>query len=362
MTAHIIMESKDIMETKDRFKGIFQGVVDIVALTDNKHNILMVNRAFEKLFKKSAHKCIGQKCHVIIRKKKTVCIDCPVEKKIGNNIYDKLLIPVGSDNVSITRHPIYNDQGALQGTFVIGRIVTGELKMQQELQHQGRLKIMGELASSIVHEIKNPLAGIGLMTLSIMERLKQKDSIYFDLESISHEVQRLEHMLEGLTNFAKPSLFKLKKTYIHHFIDITIKLLNKKLSAGKIKVNKIYDSKVPILIDPSKMQQVFFNILLNSITAMPNGGEININTSIFREKIAEDIKNEWVRITVQDTGVGINEEDLPYIYDPFFSKSSKGTGLGLSNVYRIIELHNGSINIQSQEGVGTTVKMYIPIM
>ena len=350
------------MESKDRFKGIFHGVVDIVALTDNEHNILIVNRAFEKLFKKSADKCIGQKCHVIIRKKKTLCEDCPLEKKIGNNIYDKLLISIGRDNVSMTRHPIYNDQGVLQGTFVIGRIVTGELKMQQELQHQGRLQIMGELASSIVHEIKNPLAGIGLMTHSVMERLKQKDIIYQDLESISHEVQRLEHLLEGLTNFAKPSLFELKKISVHHFIDITIRLLHKKLSAGKIRINKIYDAKVPILIDPSKMQQVFFNILLNSITAMPNGGEIIIKTSIFHEEITEDIKNEWVRITVQDTGIGIKEEDLPYIYDPFFSKSPQGTGLGLSNVYRIIELHNGSINIQSKEGVGTTVKIYIPII
>jgi len=350
------------MENKDRFKGIFQGVVDIVALTDNEHNILMVNRAFEKLFKKPAHKCIGQKCYVIIRKKKILCEDCPIEKKIGNNIYDKLLIPIENDNVSMARHPIYNDQGALQGTFVIGRIVTSELKMQQELQHQGRLQIMGELASSIVHEIKNPLAGIGLMTLSVMERLKQKNIIYQDLESISHEVQRLERLLEGLTNFAKPSLFELKKASIHHFIDITIKLLNKNLSAGKIRVNKIYDSKVPILIDPSKMQQVFFNILLNSIKAMPNGGELIIKTSIFHEEIAEDIKKEWVLTTVQDTGIGIKKEDLAYIFDPFFSKSTQGTGLGLSNVYRIIELHNGSITVQSKEGVGTTVKIYLPII
>ncbi len=351
------------MENKDRFKGIFQGVVDIVALTDTEHNILMVNRVFEKLFKKSADECIGQKCHVIIRNKETLCEDCPIEKKIGNNIYEKLLIPIENDNVSMTRHPIYNDQGTLQGTFVIGRIVTSELKMQQELQHQGRLKIMGELASSIVHEIRNPLAGIGLMNLSVMERLKQKDSIYHDLESISHEVQRLERLLEGLMNFAKPSPFELKKTSSHHFIDITIKLLNKKLSAGKIKVNKIYDTKVPkILIDPSKMQQVFFNILLNSITAMPNGGEIIIKTSIFHEELAEDIKKEWVRITVQDTGIGIKKEDLPYIFDPFFSKSAQGTGLGLSNVYRIIEFHNGSITVQSKEGMGTTVKIYIPII
>ncbi|MEW6379864.1 MAG: ATP-binding protein [bacterium] len=355
------------MDYRDRFKGIFYGVADIVSLIDTDYTILMVNKAYEKLLTKSAHECIGSKCYAIIRERQDPCEDCPIlHTKIENGTAEKLLISIGNDNVYITRHPIYNEQGSLQGVFEIGRIVTREIKMQQEIQHQGRLKIMGELASSIVHEIKNPLAGIGLMAVSVMERLNQKDTIYQDIESILHEVQRLESLLENLMNFAKPSPFALKKTNIHQPIDNTLSLLSRKLSLGMVKVKKVYDLKIPkVMIDPSKMQQVFFNIFLNSLTAMPGGGEITITTTALPEKTGghEGRRGQTgqVQITIQDNGSGIKEEDLPYVFDPFFTKSPQGTGLGLSIAFRIIELHKGSITIQSQEGQGTTVRISIPV-
>ena len=350
------------MGYKHKFKGIFYGVADIVSLIDTDYNILMVNKAYEKLLAKSVAECIGSKCYLLMRNRQTRCEDCPMVNStiIRNDSADKSLISIGNDDVSITRHPIYNDQGKLQGVFEIGRIVTMELKMQKELQDQGRLKIMGELASSIVHEIKNPLAGIGLMTISVMERSNQESVIYNDLESILQEVHRLENLLENLMNFAKPSPFILKKADIHQPIDITLKLLNKKVNAAKIRIKKIYDQQIShVLIDSSKMQQVFFNIFLNSIAAMSNGGEITIKTSTLSED--DSGQKKWVQIVVQDNGVGIKKDDSPHIFDPFFSKSSQGTGLGLSIVFRIIQLHNGLITIQSREGKGTTVKISIPL-
>jgi len=353
-----------MMKYKDRFKGIFYGVADIVSLIDIDYTILMVNKAYEKLLHIPADDCIGHKCYTMLRSREFPCKDCPILKTINreNGIDDKLLVSVGSEQVSLTRHPMYDDQGVLGGVFEIGRIVTRELKMEQELQHHERLKIMGELAASISHEIKNPLAGIGLMTVSLMERLNQKDSIYQDLGSILHEVERLEKLLEGLMNFAGPGPFILKMSNIHHPIDTTLKLLNEKLRSGKIRVKKMYNLETPkVLIDSSKMQQVFFNLFLNSITAMPNGGKLSIKTDILSEKIDGHLPQKSVKVTIQDNGIGIQSEDLARIFDPFFSKSSQGTGLGLSIVSRIIELHNGSIKVESQEGIGTTVKVYIPL-
>jgi signal transduction histidine kinase len=352
------------MKYEDRFKGIFYGVADIVSLIDVNYDIMMVNKAYEKLLCRPADDCVGSKCYTIIRSRECPCEDCPILKTINreNGIDPKLLITIGSDKVSLTRHPIYDDQGVLLGVFEIGRIVTRELKMELELQHHERLKIMGELAASISHEIKNPLAGIGLMTVSLMERLNQKDSIYQDLGSILQEVQRLEKLLEGLMDFAGPGPFILKMSNIHHPIDTTLKLLDEKLKSGKIRVKKIYNLKLPkVLIDSSKMQQVFFNLFLNSITAMPNGGDLIITTDILPQKIKKSTISKGVQVTIQDNGVGIKEEDLTHIFDPFFSKGSQGTGLGLSIVSRIIELHNGSIKVQSEEGSGTTVRVYIPL-
>lgn len=360
------------MEYKDRFKGIFYGVADIVSLIDVDYTILMVNKAYEKLLRRPADDCIGNKCYTVIRSRESPCEDCPILKTANrkNGTEEKLLVSVGSDKVSLTRHPIYDDHGALGGVFEIGRIVTRELKMEQELQHHERLKIMGELAASISHEIKNPLAGIGLMTVSLMERLDQENSIYQDvgsilhqdLGSILHEVQRLEKLLEGLMDFASPGSFVLKMANIYHPIDTTLKLLNEKLRSAKIMVKKVYDPEIPkVPIDSSKMQQVFFNLFLNSITAMPNGGELIIKTDILSEEMDGHIPQKGVQVSIQDNGIGIRSEDLTRIFDPFFSKSSQGTGLGLSIVSRIIELHNGSITVRSQEGSGTTVRVYIPL-
>ncbi|MGA1790667.1 MAG: two-component system sensor histidine kinase NtrB [bacterium] len=354
------------MAYKSRFKSIFHGVVDIISLIDTDYNILMVNEAYERLLKKTSDECIGEKCYSIIRHRETPCEDCPIldfKKMHGDT--GNIIISIGNDNVSISRHPVFDNNGKFIGVFEIGRIITKELKMEQELQHHGRLKLMGKLAASIVHEIKNPLVGIGLMAISIKNRLKEteiKDDIHEDMESIIHEVQRLERLLENLMDFGKPSIFLTKKEDIHHPINETLKLLNKKLKPAGIKVHKVFDREIPlVMIDLSKIQQVFLNIFLNAVDAMQGGGEITIKTGRFQEDIEEDVTEHWVEVTIQDNGTGIKEEYLPYIFDPFYSKSHRKTGLGLSVVSRIIDLHCGRIKIQSREGQGTKVKIYLPI-
>jgi signal transduction histidine kinase len=353
------------MEYKSRFKSIFQGVVDIVSLIDTNYNIVMVNNAYEKLIERSSYDCIGKKCYYIIRNREIPCEDCPilnVEK--ADQRGESLIIPVGNENVAISRHPVYDEKGRVVGIFEIGRIITKEIKMEQELQHHGRLKIMGELTASIVHEIKNPLASIGLMAISIMERLKQEkieNDIYQDMGSILKEIQRLEKLLGTLMDFGKPALFLTKSEDIHYPINETLKLLSKKLKHFNIIIKKEFNLGIPkVEIDVSKIQQVFLNILLNAIDAMPEGGEIIIKTDCYQEATEGNKYKNWVQVIIQDSGTGIKKEYMPYIFDPFYSHSKRRTGLGLSIVSRIIDLHKGFIDIQSQEGKGTTVKIYLP--
>ncbi|MGA1841136.1 MAG: two-component system sensor histidine kinase NtrB [bacterium] len=353
------------MPYKARFRSIFHGVIDIISLIDTDYTILMVNKAYERLLKKTAEECIGKKCYKILRNRETPCEDCPILNLSTNDKnYEELSVPIGDDQVLIRRHPVYDNRGHVVGVFEIGKIVTKELRMQREIEHQGRLKIMGELAASIVHEIKNPLVGIGLMVASILERLehrKTKSALYNDLEGILSEVQRLEKLLENLSDFGKPKIFLTKKEDIHYPINKTLRLLRRKLGSHQIVVEKAFNRKIPaIKIDSSKMQQIFLNILLNSIDAMPSGGKIIIKTDIYQTETEDKDAKSWVKVSIQDTGTGIKEEDLQYIFDPFFSRGSDRTGLGLSIVSRIIDFHNGSINIRSKEGEGTMVEICLP--
>ncbi|MGA1844414.1 MAG: two-component system sensor histidine kinase NtrB [bacterium] len=358
-----LQQGKGWMVYRARFKSVFHGVIDIISIIDTDYTILMVNKAYEQLLKKPSVECIGQKCYALLRNRSEPCRDCPILSESKANLVDEaLLISVGSERVSISRHPVYDNSGQVVGVVEIGRIITNQLRMERELQHHGRLKIMGELAASIVHEIKNPLVGIGLMAASILERMKNREveeEMHSDVESILHEVKRLEGLLDDLMDFGKPKVFITKSEDIHEPINISLNLLKKKLSSHRITIGKSYDSTIPaIQIDTSKMQQVFLNILLNAINAMPGGGTISITTDIFRE---EEGQRQFARISIQDTGVGINEEYLPRIFDPFYSQSPGKTGLGLSIVTRILDLHEGFIDIRSQEGEGTTVLIYLPI-
>ncbi|MGA1790523.1 MAG: two-component system sensor histidine kinase NtrB [bacterium] len=354
------------MPYRERFRSVFQGVVDIISLTDTDYNILMVNTAYERLIQRPAKECIGQKCYSVLRGREKPCNDCPIIHNCeAYRDESELLVPIGDEKVSIRRHPVYDNTGKVIGIFEIGRIITKELMMQQELQHQGRLKIMGELATSIVHEIKNPLVGIGLMAASIMERMQQrktKDEIYEDVEGILYEVKRLEKLLETLLDFGKPQIFLTQKADIHSIINTTLKLMEKKCNAAGISIKRIFNLKTPkIQVDFSKMQQVFLNILLNAVDAMPEGGEILIKTDISKRAGADEGEKDFIQIVIKDNGIGIKKEYLPYIFDPFYSKSSGRTGLGLSIVSRIIELHNGLITLKSEEGQGTIVEIYLPV-
>jgi len=348
---------------RSRFKSVFHGVIDIISIIDTDYTVLMVNNAYERLFNKPSDECIGQKCYALLRNRREPCGDCPILSEGKANSIDRaLLISVGHERVSLSRHPVYDDNGDVAGVVEIGKIVTNQLRMERELQHHSRLKIMGELATSIVHEIKNPLVGIGLMAASILERMKNREveeEMHSDVESILHEVKRLERLLEDLMDFGKPKVFITKAEDIHEPINISLKLLRKKFISRGITIERMFDSTIPpIQIDTSKMQQVFLNIILNAIDAMPKGGSITIKTGIFLE---EESQRRFARISIQDTGIGIKEEYLPRIFDPFYSQSPRKTGLGLSIVTRILDLHDGFIDIRSQEGKGTTVLIYLPI-
>ena len=153
-----------------------------------------------------------------------------------------------------------------------------------------------------------------------------------------------------------PAEFQLKKALrLHQLIEQTLDLLNNEIISHKINLNTSFENQnILINIDPNQIKQVFLNIFLNSIEAMPNGGTLSV---IGR---SEETKQSHI-IQITDTGCGINPKDLPHIFDPFFTKKDHGTGLGLSITYEIIKNHNGKIFTESELGKGTTIRIELPL-
>lgn len=231
----------------------------------------------------------------------------------------------------------------------------------QHMQQTERLAVVGELAAGLAHEVKNPLAGIkvSIEVLANELTLEQEDKEVF--LRIINEIHRIESLLKSLLSYARPPEPDPVSIDLHQLLDTTIKsasysLINPANTAKLIKeieIIKDFSPELPqVVADHGQMQQVFLNLMLNAIDAIPAKGTITVTT---RKE-----SNASVQIIIADTGKGMSQENLSKIFNPFFTTKPKGTGLGLAICKRLIELHNGTIHVSSIPGEGTTFYITLP--
>lgn len=230
-------------------------------------------------------------------------------------------------------------------------------RYQIELEMSKRLASIGEMASRIAHEIKNPLSKIKLGIDLLKKSLQDLDGGTLQmLDAVQDGVKNLNRIALELLNYAKPSPLSFRSLDIHGIIDASLDDLADQLRGANIRVNKRYHKGSAVLrVDGVKLKEVFLNLTGNAIEAMPDGGNLTVKTGWF-----EQGGKRLMGITLSDTGQGILSENLEKVFAPFFTTKPSGTGLGLSIVKKIIELHEGHVEIQSQAGDGTTVTLWIP--
>jgi two-component system NtrC family sensor kinase len=228
-------------------------------------------------------------------------------------------------------------------------------KSQAQLVQAEKLAAMGRLAASIAHEINNPLQAIhNCLHLTLRKPLNEEKKTRY-LSMAQEEVDRLITILQRMLEFYRPSKEGMAPTDVYVIIENVLALSSKRLQRGKITVTKKLTSDLPTIHAVSdQLKQVFLNIVINAIEAMPQGGELCIET-----KLSEDGDEFLVAFT--DTGVGLSEKEQENIFEPFFTTKAMGTGLGLSVSYGIIERHGGRIKIQSEPGKGATFTVCLPL-
>ena len=233
---------------------------------------------------------------------------------------------------------------------------TEELKAtQDQLIQSEKLTSLGKLAAGIAHEINNPLTSILINSHLIAEKLKSDDRFKENLELITDETARCSTIVKGLLEFSRQTQPEKRLTDVNKVVDKTLLLLRSEALAHKVRIHKALDSALPdIMIDGNKIEQVFTNVILNALEAMPTGGDLFISSRILSE-------DQLVAVSFRDSGCGISQENIGKIFDPFFTtKERTGTGLGLSVSYGIVQQHGGRIEVQSQMEKGTTVTILLP--
>lgn len=241
-----------------------------------------------------------------------------------------------------------------------------EVYHRQRLARAERLASLGEVAASLAHEVKNPLAGIAGAVRVIADELPTTDPRKEIMEEILDQVHRLDKTVKDLLVFARPATPTLASCDVHQVLDRVLILLAADPATKAVRIVRAYEPGMPQLeADGRQLGQVFLNLLLNAVQVMPDGGQVTLRTGLYAGNGAD--AEPWrpsgqaVEVRVSDNGPGIPAHVVSNLFTPFFTTKSRGAGLGLSISRRIVEDHGGWIGVESAPGEGTTFRVVLPV-
>ena len=239
---------------------------------------------------------------------------------------------------------------------------------QAQLIQAEKMGALGRLVASIAHEINNPIQAIqGCLTLT-MEELEEEhpkqETLDLYLEIVKSELNRVATIVHNMRDFYRPAREGMDLTDLHAVLKSVLQLTGKQMQRSQVMVETVWAANLPLVeANPSHLRQVFLNLVLNAIDAMPEGGKLHVKTSLTQmDANAKDGEETTaVHITFSDTGHGLSPELTSRLFEPFFTTKEQGSGLGLSISYSIMEAHHGEISVSSQEGKGTTFTLLLPV-
>src|SRR3989454_3188781 len=239
--------------------------------------------------------------------------------------------------------PIRDEDGDLVGSVVLAEAISesedGEFQKKID-----RLVSLGELSAYVAHEIRNPLTGIRTTVQFVGSKLKPQDPRREDLEDVIRELDRIEQIITGLLMFARPPAAQPQPCDLHEALAKTLDLLEAQFQDAQVSVLRAFAEDLPqVIADPDLTQQVFLNLALNAVQAMPEGGQLTVTTGMRRYRTRRSMAD----VSFSDTGVGIPKELMERIFDPFFTTRSMGTGLGLSISVQIVRDAGGLITAKN---------------
>ncbi|KMK71274.1 ATP-binding protein [Bacillus safensis] len=354
---------KEAHELTERLNRITDNLQEIVFETDEKGHIIFLNQAWKQMTGYDIDECLGTMYNQYFDQEERVIQHLSSvikEHKDSGRIELQLLHKEGKKVWGDVHYKLYFDEehqftGGIGTVADITKQKLAKLELErsnQQLQMQAqKLAVAGQIAAGIAHEVRNPLTSVNGF-LQLMKTQYPERTDYFDI--IFSEIKRIDFVLSELLVLAKPQSVHFQEVQLHGLLEQVITLLKTNAVLSNIDLKQPFKKQDAgaILADANQMKQLFINLIKNAIEAMPEGGSIYIST--------EKVMNEW-KITIQDEGKGMSEEDIQKIYDPFFSTKTEGTGLGLTICATILKDHHGRMDVVSELGKGTTFHIYLPV-
>ena len=269
-------------------------------------------------------------------------------------------IKLNGRTMEIFSSPVTARNGETLGNVFILRDITRIERLEEMEKRSEKFASMGEMAANIAHEIRNPLGSIELFASLLMKDLKEKRDRDRVAQIVS-SVKNMDNKISNLLLFTKTKIPRLEVVNINEVLKETLFFAEQLASQGSISLDYTFEEgEARIVCDVEMMKQVFLNIILNGIQAMPDGGNLHIETKFSNVDKAIPNVTPFVEIMFKDNGSGISQENLPKIFDPFFSTKEGTSGLGLPIVHNIIDMHKGAIHVESCKSGGTVFTVLLP--
>jgi len=347
--------AQELERLKDYSENIIESLTVGVAVLDQKGRIIGWNRVLEATFFKNKEEVLGQSLLAVLGERNFAAI-FPPDTQAGYRLLGEIQLSaaMGQPKIfDIAKTPLLDNHLSPYGTVIVFEDITEKMLMQQQLMTTEKLASIGLLSAGVAHEINTPLTGISSYVQLLQKKLTDPHYAQI-LEKIETQTDRVARIIKNLLNFARsPSEISFSRVSLTDGLKEIIALIDYKLKAMNITLEFNAPVTKPIWAQGERLQQVFINIILNALDAMPNGG-------LLRLEVVE--QDEFVAVKIADTGTGIKKQHLAHIFDPFFTTKGigKGTGLGLSISYAIIKEHEGQILVDSVEGQGSTFTVLLP--
>ncbi|MCK5156790.1 MAG: PAS domain S-box protein [Spirochaetales bacterium] len=349
----LLSDENEMLET------ILDSMDDGVIVTDLDHRINIVNKTAGRLLQLQTGDLHGRIVWAVVKDQETAEF---IEKHVrseGKILDEEFYTEKGAGTAILSLAILpYVKNKKIEGNILILRDVTEKKQREAQFRRAENLASLTTLAAGVAHEIKNPLSSIGIHIQLMSKNLNQtgcidKESAEEYLEIIEEEIERLNGIVVDFLFAVRPMDTRIKSEDINKLSEDLIDFVKYELEENNIQIEMNLSPAVPkIEIDIKYMKQVLLNIIKNAIAAMPGGGILTIST--FR-------KEDRVHLQIQDNGIGISDENMTKIFEPYFTTKDFGSGLGLTVVFKIIKEHGGEITLNSKEGEGTTFTISLPL-
>jgi len=361
-TVATVLERRRRADTqRDLYHRLFMSAQDGIMLTDTNGCILEWNPALERMTGWTRDEAIGQRPSLLKSGKQ------PPE------FYERLWNAIRSGLAFVDRFlnrrkdgseflvwesvsPVKDRDGTIQFYLAILTDLSEREQMLEALRHAEQVKLVGQLAGGILHEVRNPLIGLGSLATHLAEQQELPRAARDRCALIAREAARIDELLESHLGQLRPRPFDLQPCDLPSLIEDMLTLLRPNLRKQRIIVRNVIPELPLVEASRAHLQQAFLNISMNAIDAMQNGGDLIINAALMAKQ------GPGVSVTFSDTGKGIAPEDLQRIFEPFFTNGkAKGVGLGLTITHDIVERHGGQLTISSPPEGGAVVEVWLPL-